>query len=504
MKNRSWRSFGHHGVLLLALLVGLLIALPASAQSPVNTKLLTLIGTGADSGISFELLGQDLAAPNLHPTFSFISCTVPAGESCSQAAYDAGGGILRLSTNAGGGSKNRTWSFPRYIQSGVYVTAGGFGLEPGTLIVSGVDATAGTPQSNPAGAALAFSLEVTYTAPGPVYQSGVPVSFTGPGSGRGITPASSTVMTDSSGRARFRPTANGIAGVYQVTASATVSGNMTETDFLLANRNTANAVGACQVTNGNDDLSPGSLRSQVATCGTGGTITFAPSVTTVTLGQFQDIQLRQNLTIDGGGTVTISGNEKSRIFLMTGGNVLLKDLTLTNGATSAGAGGLGGSGGGGGAAGMGGAIFVNAGSLTINNVEFVTNTAMGGSGGGSDSSAAAGGGAGTGGPGGTVLSSGPTNGNGGGGADFGSRGGAGTGGANNGSGAGAGGGNGGSGAFGGGGSSGLALGSAGGFGGGGGGGAAGGAGGTFEVAAEHCPAAEAPASAVPSSCEAAR
>jgi hypothetical protein len=319
-------------------------------------------------------------------------------------------------------------------------------------------------------AALAFPLEVTVTSPSPVYLSGATVTFTAPGSGPSIVLASGGIATtNSSGRARLSGTANGIAGVYQVIAGATVSGNATETDFLLANVNTANAAGACQVSNGNDDLSAGSLRSQVATCGKGGTITFAPSVTTVTLAELQDIQLTQDLTIDGGGTVTIDANNQSRIFFMTGGTVTLKNLTLTNGSTSGGAGGLGGPGGSGGAAGMGGAIFLNAGTLTINNVEFVNNSAAGGSGGAFFDGFATGGGGGIGGPGGTVASPGTPNGNGGGGGDFGSSGGAGTGGSgHDGSGDGAGGGNGGAGAFGGGGS-GAALGGAGGFGGGGGG-----------------------------------
>jgi hypothetical protein len=49
-----------------------------------------VIGTGADAGISFEFLAiQPLLTPGLSTTFSFISCTVPADEVCSDGAAQA-------------------------------------------------------------------------------------------------------------------------------------------------------------------------------------------------------------------------------------------------------------------------------------------------------------------------------------------------------------------------------------------------------------------------------
>jgi len=89
----------------------------------------------------------------------------------------------------------------------------------------------------------------------------------------------------------------------------------------------------------------------------------------------------------GSGILTISGNNLYRIFFIGGGTapftstapasptVSIKNLTLANGK------GKGGSSttGGGGAAGMGGAIFMNAGTVTIENVTFSGNTAQGGS-----------------------------------------------------------------------------------------------------------------------------
>ena len=400
---------------------------------------------------------------------------VPSGETCSQVDYSPSGGQIRLVTRS---LINRTWNFPSLLHTGVYPAKTGTGLEPGFIVVSGADATAGNPQSNATDSTFQFPLEVTVSDPTPSYQGSVTVTFTAPGSGPSASfPDGGLAMTDISGRARLTPTANGVAGAYQITATATVGANTFQTSFVAANVNTANAAGACLVTTALDDFSVGSLRYQVAACGKGGTITFASGINTVTLGAAQDIPLTQDLTIDGGSGVTIDANGQSRIFFIAGGTITLKNLTLENGVAAGGIGGVGsgGEGAGGGAAGMGGAIFVNAGSLAIANVTFTNNQAAGGSGGSVLSGFFSGGGGGTGGPGGSSAS--VIAGNGGGGGDFGSSGGEGTDGPSNGPGDGAGGGDIGAGAFGGGGSG---NGGAGGFGGGGGGGLSiAGASGTF-------------------------
>jgi uncharacterized protein (TIGR03437 family) len=344
----------------------------------------------------------------------------------------------------------------------MYSTAGnpGAGVAAGTLIVSGIDSTAGNPQSNPLATAFQFPLEVTATTPTPTYASGVTVTFTAPGAGASaILPGGGVATTDNSGRARITPTSNGIAGVYQINASATVGGQaVTVPAFVIANVNTANAGGPCVVTTTADDLSAASLRSQIATCGKGGTITFAGGVTSLTLSQFVDIPLTQDLTIDGGAGVTITG-QGSRIFFITGGNITLTNLTLT-GAASGREGGNGATGGGG-AAGMGGAIFQNGGSLLLDTVTFTNNGAFGGNGGATGFGTSAGGGGGIGVPAGPGVTA---SGNGGGGADFGTSGG--SGGGTGGSGAGAGGGGGGAGGAGGFGAGGAAPSGTGGFGGG--------------------------------------
>ncbi len=75
------------------------------------------------------------------------------------------------------------------------------------------------------------------------------------------------------------------------------------------------------------------------------------------------IDLNKNLTIDGSGaTITISGNNATRIFSITSGAILLSRLTLTNGRAIAG---------------DGGAILLSAGALTMNNCTISNSTADG-------------------------------------------------------------------------------------------------------------------------------
>jgi hypothetical protein len=444
-------------------------------------------------GIQFKIFTAGPITVN-DTTFVIISATVPAGDACTsgqcQVNNNAPTGLLRLTTNPQGQGGQTlpqatfTWNFPQFIHTGVYRAPGGGGFSAGTMVVSGIDATAGSPQSAPTGAQFAAQLEATVTDATGAYVNGASVTFTAPSSGAsGTFPGNATttgVTTDAQGRARVTFTANSTAGVYQVTASAIIGGAAVQIPFLLANVNTANASGACQVTSTVDVLVPTSLRSQIATCGKGGTITFGAGINPTITPQFVDIPLTQDLTIDGGSGVTISPIS-SRAFFITGGNITLKNLTFSGGDVTGGAGGYGGSAGGGGA-GMGGTIFQNGGALTLNNVTIQNSTATGGIGGdNSASTSSAGGGGGFQGPGGTGSATSGA-GNGGGGADFGTSGGAAGGGAGaNGSGGGGGAASGGAGGFGGGGGGanpGQA--GAGGFGGGGGGGQTlGGPGGSF-------------------------
>src|SRR5579862_6209858 len=205
-----------------------------------------VLGTGADAGVSFEFLASvPPLTPGLSTTFDLIACTVPSGEDCGtgvgQVGYSAGGGVIRLTT-AGMNGKTRTWEFPSLLHSGVYIALAGSGAEPGYVIVSGADATAGQPQSNATGSAFQFPLEVTVTNSAPSYQGNVTVTLTAPGSGPSASfPDSGLATTDITGRASLTPTANSIPGAYQITATAVVGGSTFQTSFVAANVNADDA-----------------------------------------------------------------------------------------------------------------------------------------------------------------------------------------------------------------------------------------------------------------------
>jgi hypothetical protein len=169
-----------------------------------------------------------------------------------------------------------------------------------------------------------------------------------------------------------------------------------------------------------DDLSPvtvGSLRwaiQQANATATSGT----PHVIDLSAVAGQTITLNDDLPIitqAGGVTVqapaanrvTIDGNTQYRAFFfgVSAGEVPSKSLTVATTSTAyaltnltlqncRARGGDGGTGdyGGGGGAGLGGAVFVNAGTLTATNVNFFGNAADGGNGGGNSSDGAGGGG----------------------------------------------------------------------------------------------------------------
>lgn len=83
------------------------------------------------------------------------------------------------------------------------------------------------------------------------------------------------------------------------------------------------------------DSGEGSLRQVLAACANGATVSFDPSVTSITLAS--EIAVAKNVTVDGGGTVTVSGGDVTRIFNCNGAGttVVLKGLVLTNGKATA-------------------------------------------------------------------------------------------------------------------------------------------------------------------------
>jgi len=103
------------------------------------------------------------------------------------------------------------------------------------------------------------------------------------------------------------------------------------------------------VTTGLDNGTPGTLRQQIALASAGSTITFAATVSTIIIND--EIIIDKDLSINGtvGINTTIDAAGASRIFNITDGEVILNNLTLTNGVAA-----------------DGGGIYTSAASLTLN------------------------------------------------------------------------------------------------------------------------------------------
>ena len=129
------------------------------------------------------------------------------------------------------------------------------------------------------------------------------------------------------------------------------------------------------------------LSSAISNAGAGDTITFNANITlTANLPA-----VTKNLTING-ATFTLSGNNQYRGLFVQSGTVAVNNLTIANAKAQGGNGGNGGvnalasyGAGGGGGAGLGGALFVAAGAnVTATNVRLLDGLAVGGRGGASD------------------------------------------------------------------------------------------------------------------------
>ncbi|RCJ41136.1 hypothetical protein A6769_38805 [Nostoc punctiforme NIES-2108] len=227
-----------------------------------------------------------------------------------------------------------------------------------------------------------------------------------------------------------------------------------------------------KVTNTQDDNSLESLRKAIEQANAtieADTIVFDGNLFTnpQTIKLQSELFISEDLTITGTGktSLIISGDANdngnndlgdTRVFFVSKGNVKLENLTVSGGYAQGGNGGNGISGGGG-AAGLGGGLLINDGSVTLKNVTFDGNQAIGGIGGiGGKGGGYGGGGGGSGGNGGNSDGNGGSGGSGG---NFGNNGVGGSGGVTA-----------PGGGFGGGGGGGSVSGGGGGYGGGGGGG----------------------------------
>ncbi len=126
-----------------------------------------------------------------------------------------------------------------------------------------------------------------------------------------------------------------------------------------------------QVLNLNDS-GPGSLRNTIPAAGPGTTLVFSVKGTIPLRSR---ILITKDITIQGpsAAQLTIDGGGVTRLFFIQSGNVFISAVTLSNGLAKGGS-----ASGGGAGAGMGGAIFQNGGTLTVTNVAFSNNKALGG------------------------------------------------------------------------------------------------------------------------------
>ena len=162
-------------------------------------------------------------------------------------------------------------------------------------------------------------------------------------------------------------TTNGIPGTITIQASDGITeyvGSASTTECLNPGG------GSVVVTAANDS----SLRSAVNNACAGSTIDMTQITGTITLTQGR-LRIDDNMTLvgPGAGSLAIDGGSSTRLFFIGNGAVSISGVTLQNGL---GAGSDSSAGGGG--AGMGGAIFMEGGNVTLTNVVFSGNEALGG------------------------------------------------------------------------------------------------------------------------------
>ncbi|MCC8968846.1 autotransporter outer membrane beta-barrel domain-containing protein, partial [Bradyrhizobium sp. Pear76] len=140
--------------------------------------------------------------------------------------------------------------------------------------------------------------------------------------------------------------------------------------------------------------------------GTSYTLNITNNITLTGATTLPVINSSSNVTING-GNFTLDGGGVQRGFFVYSGTVAVNNLTIQNAVAKGGNGGSGFDGGGGGGMGAGGALFVASGAnVTVSNVSLAGNQASGGSGGNYGPVSGGGGGGGLGGNGGNGGNSG--------------------------------------------------------------------------------------------------
>ncbi|MBA3817141.1 MAG: autotransporter outer membrane beta-barrel domain-containing protein, partial [Parachlamydiaceae bacterium] len=135
-----------------------------------------------------------------------------------------------------------------------------------------------------------------------------------------------------------------------------------------------------------NDQGHGSLRKAIFKATDGDLVQFDHTLSGSILLEAPLPVINDNLTIEGNGQVILDGQKQHQVLFVQDGTVIINNLTIKNGLSRGGDGGQSFSGNGGGGMGAGGGLFVNDNAIVIlTNVDFKFNVAQGGDGASLDS-----------------------------------------------------------------------------------------------------------------------
>ena len=372
-RSRSWLVFV---IAVVAILIG--NSNTASAAAPT----LTFQGTGADAGISFQFDSPvPLNTPGLLTTFSFNSCTVPAGETCDQVNFSAGSGVIRFVGITSSGLDIRTFEFDNFTNNGTYSTLATGSPNSGIVTVTGsTDAfMVLSPISLPPGTYQTAYTQMIVASGGssPYAYKVTPINGLPPG----------LTLSSSDGVLSGTPTAAGSFS-FNVTAKD-AGGNTGSQAYTLNIGNTFIVTTPSDDATGTSSNCPGpncSLRDALAAAaadspGTSDEITFdqttfptGPGAAAQIINLDGALMVGSNVSILGPGAnlLTISGQNKVHVMNVNSGLVVsISGLTIVDGNTVTDGGGDGN--------GHGGGIY-NAGALILTNSALAGNSASDGGG----------------------------------------------------------------------------------------------------------------------------